>query len=126
MDKKAQELIDLRLQGTKLGLEIKKIELQIKKEEDSAVYMQEKILNWRRGVDAMHNVRIRDQELLFSEAMARQEIKKTYIHFAYIQHQVVPRAISEAQIKLKKHFESPQAAQQYITEIVLAMQAGEK
>jgi len=126
MDKKEQELINLRLQGTRLGLEIKKIELQIKKEEDNVVHMQEKILKWREVVDAMHKVQIGNQKSSLFNMRVRQATKKAHIHSAYMQKQAAPDAISQARALLKEHFQSPHVAQQYITDIIVFMQASKQ
>jgi hypothetical protein len=126
MDKKEHELINLRLQATRLGLEIKKIELQIKKEEGNAVHMQEKILKWREVVNAMHKVQIGNQKSSLLNMKVRQATKKAYIHSTYIQEQVAPDAIHQARGILNKHFQSPHAAQQYITDIIECMQASER
>src|SRR5579872_4235062 len=72
MDKKEQELINLRLQGTRLGLEIKKVELQIKKEEDNAVHMQGKVLKWREVVNAAHKIQVSNRQSSLLSMRARQ------------------------------------------------------
>ena len=126
MSKKEQELIDLRLKSIKLELEIKKSELRIKQEEESAVRMQDKIIQWREMVDTMHKVRRTHQELLLSSVMAQQAAKRAYLYSTSIRNQVAPRAIGKAQEQLKKHFESSDAAQQYIADIVAIMQMGEQ
>ncbi len=121
MDKKEQELIALRLQDTQLGLEIKKLEQQIKKEEEYALCMQERIILWREKVDIAHKAQAADHEALRTAIKTRYAIKNAYISAMTLERQVVPHAIDNAQEVLKKHFESLPAAQHYIANIITFM-----
>jgi|GEM_PF-1986818 len=126
MGKKEQELIDLRLQATKLGLEVKKFALQIKKEEESTLRMQEHILQWRIAVDEARTRRRKQQDSLRETAIERQKIKNAYIRSTALYNQAVPRALETAQVGLKQHFASAHAARAYIQDIIAFVHASER